>query len=79
MGGRTCYCYQCNAPIQFIYKKCGGVIKVDTGRYNFIPTTQEQGEKFIASNGDIRYGTSASDGLLGFREHQCPYIKKKSA
>lgn len=72
-------CYQCKELIKFVKKKGGKSIRVEPQSCYFLPATEGHGEKFISPNGTVRYGTPASDGLVGYREHDCPYVKKKSA
>ena len=69
---KTVSCNGCGKPISFV-RAGETAIPVEPEGLYFVPTAD--GEKFILPNGSVQYGVRASDGLRGYKKHDCSGYK----
>lgn len=65
-----CECNKCGKAIRFIKREGKKALVVNAQAIYFIPDDSSR-EEYVLTNGDIRKGISAPDGLRGFKLHQC--------
>jgi hypothetical protein len=63
-------CSKCGKAIRFIKRAGKKALVVNAQAIYFIPDDNST-EEYVLTNGDIRKGKSAPDGLRGFKLHQC--------
>lgn len=62
-------CTNCGQAVRFIKRPGHKALIVNPSSVYFVP--DENGELFVTSNGQFRRGAINSDGLKGFRLHEC--------
>lgn len=62
-------CSKCDKEIRFIKVKGSNTLIVNTNSVYFLP--DNNGRLFVMTNGKMRTGKVAQDGIIGFTLHDC--------
>lgn len=62
-------CSKCDKEIRFIKVKGSKSLVVNNSSVYFLP--DDNGKVYVMSNGKMRTGQAASDGIIGFTLHDC--------
>lgn len=67
-------CSKCGKEIRFIKVKGSKSLIVNSNSVYFLPDTDGNGKVYVMTNGKMRTGQPAPDGIKGFTLHDCGVV-----